>query len=155
MPVKNPKYFSLGKNKVKDIIKEEDELNEGSGDDKRHKSYKSKKNIFSEDSSSSDEEKENKKNARRKNTKEMLEKKQNEIKEMINKILKRANISENIISLKENQLYDLKYLIIILDKREKKNEFLEIYLTEAKKNIPIYKEIQNIKNKKMKTLKTI
>ena len=61
MPVRNPKYFSLGKNKVKDIIKEEDELNEGSGDDKRHKSYKSKKNIFSEDSSSSEEEKTQKK----------------------------------------------------------------------------------------------
>ena len=155
MPVRNPKYFSLGKNKVKDIIKEEDELNEGSGDDKRHKSCKSKKNIFSEDSSSSEEEKENKKNARRKNTKEMIEIKQNEINEMINKILKRANISENItISLKENQLYDLKYIIIILDKREKKNDYLEIYLNETKNNIRIYKEIQNIKNKKKKELVT-
>ena len=156
MTLRNPKHFSLSKNKLKDVIKEEDEGKEGSGEDKRNKSFESRKSIISNNNSSSDNERDNKNKARRKNTKELLEKMQKKINEILDKIIQKVNIPpENIITLKEEQLCILKKIITIIESDEKEGEEIqEKNLNDVKDNINIYKEVRKIQNKKNKEIIT-
>ena len=132
------KHLSLNKNNVKEPIKEEDEKNEESDDNKKEKRKKSY-------DINSDKEDKNNNEIKLKTTKDEKESKEkNKIKkeEIIESIMKKINISENIISLKEEHLIDLEKAIIILEKAEEKEETIDIYIKNIKKEMNFYKELQ-------------
>ena len=147
------KHFSLNKTKVKDPIKEEDEENKDSDDDKRKGSTDSNKDIFSDDDSSSEDSEKNniimKKSKTVKENKEIKEEDKNKIKEIIDKLIEKVNISD-IINSKENQIDNLEYMQIILEEITETEEDKDKYLKIVKDNINFYTELQKKINKEKK-----
>ena len=148
--------LSSNKIKVKDIIKEEDEKKGESDEEIGKEAEKSKKNselnknidssdISYTDSSSSEEEKKYNRNKLRKD-KEII--KDNKI-IIIEEIMKKENITEEIINIKEKQLKQLKRIIILFDKIKKEEE---IKVIEIKNKLAFYKIIQKRKEKEKRKL---
>ena len=134
---RSTKNYSFGKNRLKNITKEEEDKNEKSDDDKlrKKKSFDTDSDnddndeLYSDDNSSKDE-----------NDKE-------KIKDIINNIMEQGKINENIISIKQNNLTILVGIISLLEKYNEKEINLEEdedknYMKDLKNEINFYKKLQ-------------
>ena len=147
------------------IIEEEDDLKDKSEDENKSL-YSLKSNSESKKSSSSsssriESENENDKNEENSNknifnfnrnyTKDMKGKEEDNKKklEIIKNILHKSDIPDNLLSINEKILNELKYIIILFD-NETNGEPGYIDIKEAKDNIIFYKNLQYILNKQKK-----
>ena len=160
---RSTKNFSFGKDRIKNIIKEEDEKYEKS-DDEKHKRKKSSDNSDSDNNSNieldlfSDDN-----NSDKKEEKEKEKEKTNNnhtSKDILNNIIKEAKINENIIKVNEEEIYILGNIMNLLEKYQEKdinfdddeeNKDLMKYL---KNNINFYKKLQKKINEEKKVLIT-
>ena len=144
------------------IIEEEDDIKDKSEEEtkslyslksnspNKKSSSSSSSRIESENESDKNEEKSNKNifNFDRKNTKGREEDNKQKL-EIIQNILHKSESPDNLLSLNEKILNELKYIIILFDK-EINGEPGFIDIKDAKDHIVFYKNLQNILNKQKK-----
>ena len=149
--LRKSQHLSLHKNKLKETIKEEDEKKEESDDDKEKINSKilcesnlEEKTLKINPSIGKNKEKllDLKKGTNSQEEKELKEKNEGKLIGIIGNIMKKVNISEDIVSIIEEELSNLKYIIIIFEKAEKHEENIDIYINEIKKKINFYNELQ-------------
>ena len=146
--LRKSKHLSSNKIKVKDIIKEEEEKKVESDGEIEKEVNKSKKNselnqninnsIISFTESSLEEEE-----------KYLRNNKDNKSNIIIEEIMKKGNIKEEIITSKEKQIKHLRKIIILFDKIKKEEE---IKVIEIKNKLLFYKILQKKKEKEKRKL---